>query len=114
MAAIDDIQVEATLKDLRRFLALSKTKIGGLFHEMDANDDGTVSYRELREALEARGFELPWSSWNLLCQRFDDDGDGNVNYRELAQELSRARAKPREYGQDEYEANLRKAVSSFY
>lgn len=53
-----------------------------LFLCMDANGDGTVSIKELKQALKASNAKIP-SDLSLLLKEIDTDGSGVIDYTEF-------------------------------
>eukprot|EP00429_Kryptoperidinium_foliaceum_P077152 CAMPEP_0176208148 /NCGR_PEP_ID=MMETSP0121_2-20121125/12972_1 /TAXON_ID=160619 /ORGANISM="Kryptoperidinium foliaceum, Strain CCMP 1326" /LENGTH=484 /DNA_ID=CAMNT_0017547127 /DNA_START=16 /DNA_END=1470 /DNA_ORIENTATION=+ len=60
------------------------------FEEMDANNDGTLTAREIKAGMLAHKVEVP-DDLDVLIQRLDTDGSGGIDYSEfIAATMTRA------------------------
>jgi len=53
------------------------------FNEVDVNKDGFISSVEARRGITLAGERIPGSSFDYLCQKFDDNRDGQLSFQEF-------------------------------
>ena len=57
------------------------------FRTLDLNNDGQISYEELKEMLRCYGIFTCENDMQTLMKRFDKDRDGTIKYAEFAKEM---------------------------
>ncbi len=89
--------------------SLSSSEIEGLkelFHSIDTDGSGTITFEELQESLEKQECTLPKGEIESMMREMDLDGDGTINYHEfVTATLNQA--------QLEKDDNMRKAFRYF-
>ena len=89
--------------------SLSTSEIEGLkelFHSIDTDGSGTITFEELQESLEKQECALPKGEIESMMREMDLDGDGTINYHEfVTATLNQA--------QLEKDDNMRKAFRYF-
>lgn len=54
-----------------------------LFSAFDRNQDGRLSYEDLRQGFKKSGFEITGEELKQLVDKFDLDGDGALDFSEM-------------------------------
>ncbi len=57
------------------------------FNSLDINEDGRVTFDELKRMIESRGFVVNSKDLTQVLDKMDKDGDGTVTYSEFREEM---------------------------
>ena len=82
---IDDLvsRIRRRLEDTLGSSANSGSRLKQVFEEIDDNDSGSLSKRELGKALEQLRVDVTSREIDLLFDRFDEDNSGELDYKEF-------------------------------
>lgn len=80
--------VELACETLRqRLMARPFFDLNEAFNSLDVNNDGRVTYDELKRMIESRGFVVNSKDLTHVVDKMDKDGDGTISYSEFRQEM---------------------------
>ena len=66
---------------------LRSVKVLDLFRDWDADGDGVIDRKELRQAVAALGYDASIADLDILFDELDADGDGTLQYAEFKKAL---------------------------
>ena len=78
-------RIRRRLEDNLGSSASSARRIKETFADIDDDNSGALSKREVGRALEVLRVEVSARELDLLFSRFDENGDGQINYTEFLQ-----------------------------
>lgn len=80
--------VECASETLRqKLLARPFFNLNEAFNSLDINEDGRITFDELKRLIESRGFVVNAKDLKQVVDKMDKDGDGAVSYHEFREEM---------------------------
>ena len=64
-------------------MATTDQEICAVFQAFDRNQDGLLSYEDLRQGFSKSGYRISGEALKELVDKFDTDGDGALNFPEM-------------------------------
>jgi len=85
---VTHIKIEQQAEYVRSRLSKRATfNVFDAFKAVDANNDGKITKRELKAAIEEGGFQVGEDEVNELMERYDKNGDGVISFAEFDSEI---------------------------